>query len=170
MNKIPRPIFLCLCGLFLLGVSVLLIQSIAGQAYGASQVPSQTPAPSSQQHPPSSSLGVPAIQPHIAQVNGPTYTISDARNYVNTHLLPSRLGPQGKAVIVKAAFLQSQQVSALMQGESTGVPNGTLLCYVELHGTFAIHVPGQSAKVVTYHTAMEVFDAQTGNLLIIGAQ
>jgi hypothetical protein len=57
---------------------------------------------------------------------------------VSTHPLSSHIGSQGKAVIVKAAFLPSQQVSALMLGESTGVPDGTLLCYVELHGTFEL--------------------------------
>ena len=57
-----------------------------------------------------------------------------------------------------------------MQGESTGVPDGTLLCYVELHGTFMVHGPESQGRTQIYHTAVEVFDAQTGNLLIIGAQ
>jgi hypothetical protein len=172
MKKIPLPILLSVCVFFLRGVCALLIQSTASQALGASQVPSQTLAPFSPQQPLSQAPGLPAIRPHLRspQGNGPTYTIEDVRSYVNSHLVPAELGSQGKATIVKAAFLQSQQVSALMQGESTGVPDGTLLCYVELHGTFAVHAPGQSAKVVTYHTAVEVFDAQTGNLLIIGAQ
>lgn len=126
--------------------------------------------------PGSSVMGLPAITPHIqvtssltsSSTPSPTYSLDDAIHYVTTHPMPDALITGSKPVIVKAVFLSSQEVSKLMKGESTGVPNGTLLCYIELQGTFTFS--GGSGTPVIYHTGVEVFDAYTGNLLIAGGQ
>jgi len=59
----------------------------------------------------------------------------------------------------------SQEVSQLFNGETLGVPDGTLVCVVEFHGTFL--VPGPAGKTGTFQNGAEVFDAQTGNLLLV---
>jgi hypothetical protein len=68
--------------------------------------------------------------------------------------------------VIKVEFLMSQQLSQLLGGENTGLPDNTLVCYVELQGTFTFHTP--SGSTVTYSKGVEVFDAHTGNLLIAG--
>jgi hypothetical protein len=68
--------------------------------------------------------------------------------------------------VVRVAFLTSAQVSALLGGESTGVPDDTLLCYVELQGNFTF--PSPQGTTQTFTKGVEVFDAQTGNLLMDG--
>ncbi len=115
---------------------------------------------------PSSSLGIPAIIPRTN--TSPAFTVEDAVQYVNTHPMPRAFIPTSRPTIVKTAFLTSREVSALLNGESTGLPDNTLLCYVELHGTFTF--PGPSGTTVTYQTGIEVFDAHTGNFLISGGQ
>ncbi len=122
----------------------------------------------------SDSPGLPAITPRTPLTpqtlssSSPAFTLDDAKQYVNTHPLPAAIITGPKPVIVQVAFLASQEVSKRLKGESLGVPDGTLLCYVELHGTFTFY--GPSHTKVTYSTGVEVFDIHTGNLLVAGGQ
>jgi hypothetical protein len=59
--------------------------------------------------------------------------------------------------------MTSQAVSVVLQGERTGLPDSTLLCYVELRGNVVFS--GPRGVTVAYPRAYEVFDAHTGNLL-----
>ena len=115
-------------------------------------------------------LGLPAITPRNKAVGAstPTFTTDDVVQYVHAHSMPDASLSGPKPVITRIAFLTSREVSILLKGESTGVPDDTLLCYVELSGTFTFS--GSSGVTVTYHTGVEVFDAHTGNLLITGGQ
>ena len=72
----------------------------------------------------------------------------------------------GAPTVVRVEFLTSKQVSTLLGGESIGLPDDALLCYVGLQGSFAF--PGPQGPTVTYPRGVEVFDAWTGNLLISG--
>lgn len=113
--------------------------------------------------------GIPAITPHLSTAHGgAAFTEQDVRQYISSHPLPPGLSlPAGtKLVIVKIAFLQSQQVSGLTEGESTGMPATHLLCYVELHGVANFSGPGGTTG--TLQKIEMVFDAQTGNLLMDG--
>jgi hypothetical protein len=130
--------------------------------------------------------GLPAIKPHVyaAQVKGSassssttaqikgsassSFTVEDAKQYVMTHPIPQIANSTAGFTFAKAAFLPSQEVSQLMNGESTGVSDTSLLCYVELHGTVTLESTRGGRR--TFHKVIEVFDAQTGNLLMTRAQ
>jgi hypothetical protein len=71
--------------------------------------------------------------------------------------------------ILKILFVSSKQASDLMHGESTGLPDGALACYVELRGPFNPVMmsvpPGTRIQQKPVEIGVEVFDAETGNLL-----
>jgi len=111
-------------------------------------------------------VGVPAIVPRLGAVHtGPAFTREDAVQYVTSHPMWRNLAPWTPPTIEKVEFLTSRQVSSLLSGESTGLPDNALLCYVQLRGTFTF---SGSTTMVTYHTGFEVFDAHTGNFLMAG--
>jgi len=95
---------------------------------------------------------------------------SAVASYVLSHPLPramhngSLARPTG---IQKIVFARSQNISKLLDGESMGVPDNTLLCYVLVSGVFAFPTPSRGQEIV-YHQGIEVFDATTGNLLLAG--
>ncbi len=117
-------------------------------------------------------IGAPAIVPHLdARSTGPTstapaFSTADVVQYVKTHPIWRNIASCATPTAVRVEFLTSQQVTSLLSGESTGMPDGALLCYVQMRGTFTF--AGSSGKTVTYHTGYEVFDAHTGNLLMAG--
>jgi hypothetical protein len=83
--------------------------------------------------------------------------------YVTGHPLP---GTNGTPTINRDVFLPSRDVVARI-GAYIGRAATTLVGYVELQGSFAF--PNlQGGAPFTYSAAYEVFDAQTGNLLIYG--
>jgi len=122
-------------------------------------------------------VGIPAIQPTLPG-STPAYTLADAKQYIMCHPMPHNLAtPQATLTtgqtcdlqsftIVLLQFSTSEEVSKLLNGESTGLPASTLLCYTALSGQFAFLGPG--GVVVKYQVGFEVFDAQTGNRLMSG--
>jgi hypothetical protein len=120
--------------------------------------------------PTASPRGLPAIQPRTSQVggSGPSFTAKDVAQYVQGHRVPHDVysaGPQ-RQTIAAVKFIASRDVSVLLHGEATGFPDGTLLCYVELHGNFSFL--GPQNVVLSYNRGYEVFDGQTGNLVMAG--
>lgn len=111
--------------------------------------------------------GIPAITPRTNDI--PAYSTADAEQYM---VLQSPYGASltaHKATIVKIAFMTAHQVSVLLHGESIGRPDTALVCYVELRGSFGPPGPvPYGSKYALSPKAVEVFDAHTGNLLIIG--
>jgi hypothetical protein len=101
-------------------------------------------------------LGTPAIHPHLSAI--PAYTAEDVRNYIQ------QTNPQ--VTVLRVLFISSQEVCNRLRGESTGYPSETLVCLVELQGVFYPHSypPGYHPQPSLY--AYEVYDAQTGNLLM----
>jgi hypothetical protein len=55
-----------------------------------------------------------------------------------------------------------------MAGESIGLSDDALVCYVEFYGTFRSSGPPGSKPVEHTGTGVQVFDAHTGNLLVEG--
>jgi len=148
-----------------IAVSVRVFASAGGTRQSSPQVGSGTP-----------SLGFPAITPHINLNNSnlPTFTTSDVTQYILQHGSPA--GPLVKGAHItfeKIVFVTSLDASQLMKGESTGLPNNALVCYVLIHGPFqatGMHlnpvVGPKSAPVVPLTDI--VLDARTGNLLVWG--
>jgi hypothetical protein len=89
--------------------------------------------------------------------------------YFKEHPVLTTAGKTG--TIVKIAFMTSKQASILMKGESAGLPDDALVCYVELHGPFlltGISVP-PSGKIPVVQNIQYVIDAQTGSELVFGS-
>jgi len=55
-----------------------------------------------------------------------------------------------------------------MHGESTGLFDDALVCYVEFYGTFRTGSAPEGEPTERTGTAQQVFDAHTGNLLVAG--
>ena len=106
--------------------------------------------------------GVPAIRPHLPAI--PAYTAEDARSYIQQTHAQSAVG---RVTVLRVLFIPNQDVCARLQGESTGFAPETLVCFVELRGVFypLRYPPGVHPFPSSY--AYEVFDAQTGNLVML---
>ena len=156
-----------------LGVAVGLLSLallLAGCQLGGGQtVSTNPPPPPVPSLPPLSAItpnapapqGDPAIRPHLSAV--PAFTTQDMTRYVTSHPLP---GNSGTPTITRNVFLPSQDVAARI-GVPIGRAAAALVGYVELQGSFAFPNLLGGAPV-TYSAAFEVFDAQTGNLLVYG--
>ncbi|MEO7002411.1 MAG: hypothetical protein ABI068_11360 [Ktedonobacterales bacterium] len=127
------------------------------------QVPSNAPAS------PAHTLGLPAITAHVRQQNGAMIDSSSVASWVLSHPLPraTRNGSLARPTgIQKIVFAKSQDISKLLDGENMGVPDNTLLCYAQVSGVFEFPSPSRGKEFV-YHQGIEVFDATTGNLLMV---
>lgn len=114
------------------------------------------------------SLGAPAIQPHLPGV--PAFTRDDVRQFLETHRFAGhRFDSRGTPTITKIIFVTSYEACELMLGEYVGLPDDALVCYVELSGEFSFSRPFSTHPAVL-HTGDAVFDARTGNLLVIGVR
>jgi len=120
--------------------------------------------------PQSGGLGIPAIQPTLPISSSPRFTSADVRAYLSTH--PFMSGPPVKGAtptILEIKFMTSKQASALMRGESVGLPDTAIVCYVKFHGPFTqvnASVPPGAKPLPLADTGVEIFDGQTGNLLM----
>jgi hypothetical protein len=131
--------------------------------YQGRSVPASFP-----QYPP----GIPAIHSNLIPASkvGPslTFTAADAKQYVTNHpFWNTNIQVNGSFNVTKVTFLTSRALSIQLHGESIGRPDTAMVCYVELHGTF-IFAGAKSA--ITTHLAYEVFDAQSGNLILTGGK
>jgi hypothetical protein len=126
--------------------------------------PSPVPAYNGPDAPP---LGGPAIAPRSDCT--PSFTAQDVLDYENAHPFGAmRVQAVGKPKITKIWFITSAEASGQMQGESTGLFDDALVCYVEFYGTFHVYGPPGSKPGEHTGTAVQVFDAHTGNLLVEG--
>jgi len=124
-------------------------------------------------------LGLPAIVPRTLSyaVGSPRFTASDVQAYLRRAYLsgskqtwieaPTVSGKPAR--ILSIDFITSKEASVRMHKESTGLPDNALVCYVVLYGPFdmsRVAVPSRSRPMSTMNYAVEVFDTQTGNLLM----
>lgn len=112
-------------------------------------------------------LGVPAITPHSAHpaAGQPAYTAADARSWVLAHPM---WPPSAHASIVQIYQLSALQAAALTDGECTGLPDGNPVFVVTLTGDFTSpSIPGVT-QITVVHSATEVFDGLSGNLIETG--
>jgi len=101
------------------------------------------------------------------------FTESAVRQYVMDHQFRTTDGTT--PTIAKVLFIPASEASSLMGGESIGRPDTTLVCYVEVHGNLSragiVHeISPASTNTQPAQVGRLVFDAQTGNLLILGLQ
>jgi len=114
--------------------------------------------------------GIPALTPQSRQQNGAMFDTTTVSTFVRGHPMPRtlRIGSSKPAAIQKIVFAKSQDISKLLDGENLGVPSNTLLCYVQMRGTFEFPTPSRGGGYVS-DQGVEVFDATTGNLILAGA-
>lgn len=150
-------------GLILVLCCLLLVVIFAPRSGRAAATSVQAPISAV---PSSSGPGLPAIHP-----SSPLgITTTDVQAYLRIH--PFVGGPPVKGVTVSIEtiqFMTSKQASALMDGEETGLPDTATVCYVKLHGPFTVvgPVPPGAQQLPTVAYGVEIFDAQTGNLLML---
>jgi hypothetical protein len=149
-------------------ILVLGIQATRANADTTSPGPLHTTA--MQQHP----LGIPAITPraNLARVSGARFTQDDVVQYIAAHPEIVGAAPNTTAPIVTSVqFITAQQASTLLQGESIGLPDTAPVCVVHVKGSFVFNAapPGLGNTKTSYTTALLVFDAHTGNLIVSGA-
>jgi hypothetical protein len=110
-----------------------------------------------------------AIQPHLPSV--PAFTEDDVRRYVATHPVPGgSIRSVKPPTVTKIQFMTTQEASELIHSFISWRKND-LVCYVELKGLFTFHggQPGYvPTNTPTEEQVFEVFDAQTGNCLVVG--
>lgn len=157
-------------GLIVLPIAALLTLAVGVQAVVASSPPPRQAGPNVIKGGPTyhGPLGIPAIQPraNLAGSSGPRYTSEDARQYVSTHRPPFTAPGSPNPVVISIQFLPAAQVSALLDGESMGVPDSTLLCLVRVSGTFLNTMVPLGMTPKPFHEGVMIFDAHTGNLLM----
>jgi len=115
-------------------------------------------------------IGAPAIQPTLSDTSAvtSTFTQSDVEQYIHSHQMFRAVSSPAaqNQIIAQVKAMTSHDVSALLNGETTGLPDTTLVWYVKLQGPFSF--AGPAGTSATYPNAVEVFDALTGNLVLVG--
>src|SRR5262249_34166538 len=95
------------------------------------------------------------------------FSKDDVAAYFKAHNLPKNLGLTDQFQVDSLEFVTSGEVKQRLQGESTGLKDEERVGFATLSGTFIFTgPPGRSA---TFRRAYAVFDAGTGNLLMIGS-
>ena len=96
------------------------------------------------------------------------------QQYLTSHSAPVGIKGLANASISRVDCGQTVgRVSEALPGKTLGLPTDMPVCYVELAGNFTWYSPptpqAQRGTALTFHTAFRVFDAKTGNLIVIGA-
>ncbi len=119
--------------------------------------------------PPSNSHGLPGIAPRTPSRSGstPAFTADDARSYALQAKVPG-VKVLGTVSVAEVKFMTAGQASALLNGEDIGIPDSSLVCVVVLQGGFDF--AARAGQVIHYDGAVEVYDGQTGNLLLMGGR
>lgn len=182
-----RLYLFALCGLlFLVGMTLLGFRMQATAAPSATvpppTLPGSTPARSTAPLPTgfpvgppptpgtngtSLGNGSPAITPRIVTTDSstPTFTLADAADYVTRHPMAATDSPQ--ITVGTGEFLTAHQLAVQYNiDETLNVPADRLLCVVPMEGNFPADAAG-GTKVVIFHHAYAVFDAHTGNLVVV---
>ena len=69
-----------------------------------------------------------------------------------------RSEPVGTPKFTKIWFITSAETSRQMAGESIGIPNAALVCYVEFYGTFRSYAPIPGSKPGVYKGMLNDWD------------
>ena len=121
---------------------------------------------------PTGTIGVPAIHPRNDCT--PSFTEQDVRDYFRSHPDLGRIGRIDGLTITRILFTTSHDGRRLIGGDSVGLPDDAIVCYVEMHGIMVARpqtaLPGSSTHQPSSveATVWVVFDAHTGNELDVG--
>jgi hypothetical protein len=161
MRKTLSPLFLG----FIIVAGMVVLFMVTTNPSAAQNVVSQTeitPTPSIVH---GAAISLHASNDPALTIPGARFTSTDAAQWVGSHAIPHTL-ISTKPVVSTVVFITSQEASTRLHGESIGIPYSSLVCYVTFHGSFTVPGPANS-KVATFSNGAEIFDAQTGNLLLV---
>lgn len=121
--------------------------------------------------------GLPAIVINTSSntTSVPRFTISDVRAYLSKNKQPYIEAPtvSGKPPAIRSIeFITNKETSIRTHGEATGLTDSALVYYVEMYGPFdmsKVVTPPHRASLPIMNNVVEIFDAQTGNLLMTWA-
>lgn len=169
-----RPKALSVVGLLiLLGLTIILIVIVLPPArHGESGVivetatnaPIRSSITSTATPPALSPQGVPAI-PVTRPGDIPAFTEQDVRAWESSHAHEYQDPAEPPPVVEKVEWITSGEVKARVG--NTGLPDDALLCVVTLRSHFIVHGPAGGAPY-TGTTETDVYDARTGNFLVLG--
>lgn len=118
------------------------------------------------------SAGVPAV----SHAGGGAVTVDDVRAFVTAHgFAGSHFGKTtaGAApAILQVSLMTWKQADVLLKGDGTRGRVATAgVIYVKLQGPFLLDTPVPPAvKLTPVQTGEELFDARSGNLLMVGSE
>ncbi len=122
---------------------------------------------------PTAGHGIPAIP--ARNTCTPAFTTEDVRAYfAGTYSLGDINRTGSHLTITQILFTSAGDARRLMGGESVGLPDEAVVCYVELHGVLRPQNMSLLQGSPTTHPAVAtatvrvIFDAHTGNELGIG--
>jgi hypothetical protein len=96
------------------------------------------------------------------------FSKTDVVAYFKTHNLPRNAGTTAQFSVQSLEFITSAEVSKRLEGVLTGLQDNERVGFVTLVGTFIFTGP-PSAKPAFFRQAYAVFDAVSGNLLLVGS-
>lgn len=117
--------------------------------------------------------GIPAITPHLAITTflpdgvgaTPAFTSADVTAFVMSYPL-GHAHLNGPPNITKVEFIAVQEASKRLNDMTLYRPNDALVCYVTIHT--GVTFSGSKGHSASYPAMYAVFDAYTGNLLVVG--
>jgi hypothetical protein len=96
------------------------------------------------------------------------FTKQDVIAYFTTHNLPRNSGAINLFKVQNLEFVTNGEVTKRLEGVATGLNENDRVGFVTLVGTFVFTGPPKS-KPATFREAYAVFDAVSGNLLMVGS-
>lgn len=161
MHKRPLPLFIAAA--VIAGMVILFIATTSSSA--AQNVVSQTTITPTPAIVSGATIPLHASNDPALTIPGARFTSADAAKWVSAHAVPHTF-VSAKPTVGQIDFITSGEASTRLKGETIGIPDSSLVCYVPFYGNFTAIGPPKS-KPVTFSKGVEIFDAQTGNLLLV---
>jgi len=95
------------------------------------------------------------------------FTKEEVTQFIQTHRLARSIGDISQLQVESLEFLTAREVTARLQGASTGLPNDHRVAFAIIRGPIYFTGP-QTSRPIAFDTAYALFDATTGNLLMSG--
>jgi len=137
-----------------------LLAAAAATAMAGDQGPRGLQPPKDKPHRP---VGIKAVEPRP----GGGFKKEDVGNYLHTFNLPRNQGPSQQLGVVSLEFMSVSTLRTRIPADTTGFDGGEQVGLALLEGPLAFRSP-QGGEPFTASKGYAVFDADTGNLLIVG--
>jgi hypothetical protein len=113
----------------------------------------------------------PATPPGVSAASHPgggKVTVADIKQYAATHRLDKDISGSQVYNVTQVTLRSIADIESSLGGAKTGMPSTKMLWDVELQGTFVFPGP-PGAGTFTYTHVFELFDPDSGNLIMVAA-